>query len=553
MTHSAKILADSMSPDGVRLTTMEVTFPRIVLAEFNTHRVLCLAGDSELEFDLPAGQTRGGKRVYKMRIDQFVDRWHNGAAPRPNKGGTGFNRQPMQEKLAAMQIRQLNERTGLVQTSTVLDCMFSGIKRVFEVTAGRFKVAGSKEHRVLTFDGWKSIGELTVGDLLVVRRFGKKEEDFLDPMRHKKFGDRWRSVWQREERAKRIEEFGGCEQCGSQNQLQIHHIEPVYKAPEKAFETSNVVLLCGECHEAAHETQGWQGDTYLYGDTEPVTGVRLRGVEPTFDLAIAGEFPNFVANGVVVHNSRNSASSRAIPVEKMIRMVQEHPYVPTHWGKNQKGMQADEELADYEQRAARAVWNVEMQQAVSQARELVEIGVHKQITNRLLEPFMWHTVIVTATEWDNFFHLRCHPAAHPEIRRAAELMHEVMRQSQPERVDNGQWHLPLWGTDEDLEDGPSLEDIKKISVARCARVSYLTHEGKRSPLADVELCDRLLASGHMSPFEHVARPMHVSDYRWVHRSDAGTPLVGASFCGNFRGWVQYRKTIPHEHDILGAR
>jgi hypothetical protein len=160
--------------------------------------------------------------------------------------------------------------------------------------------------------------------------------------------------------------------------------------------------------------------------------------------------------------------------------------------------------------------------------------VHKQLANRLLEPFMWHTVIVSATEWDNFWHLRAHPDAQPEIRRIAVMMREAWEGSTPRPCGPEQWHLPL--TD-DLQvggpDGLSLEDAIKVCVGRCARVSYLTHAGRRDPAADITLHDRLLSSGHLSPFEHAARP-----------------LGGGGWSGNFRGWTAYRKEIPGESDFL---
>lgn len=230
--------------------------------------------------------------------------------------------------------------------------------------------------------------------------------------------------------------------------------------------------------------------------------------------------------------SRNSASSRAIPVEKMIRMVQENPYVPWHWGKNQKGMVAEQEVSAEQAEQATEVWLAARDAAVFRARLLLEQGIHKQITNRLLEPFMWHTVIVTATEWDNFLNLRCHPAAHPDIRRIAELMRISLAESKPKTMLDGDWHLPYITQDDEFD----LETLRKISVGRCARVSYLTHDGKRDPQKDIELHDRLLTDGHMSPFEHQAAPLEFP-YEWS---------------GNFRGWLQYRKTIPFESNILGA-
>lgn len=286
--------------------------------------------------------------------------------------------------------------------------------------------------------------------------------------------------------------------------------------------------------------------------------------------------------------SRNSASSRAIPVEKMIRMVQEDPYIPTHWGKNQKGMQADVEVDEPTAKRAESAWLRARDLAVEMTSELLDCGIHKQITNRLLEPFMWHTVIVTATEWSNFFHLRNNPKAHPDIWVLAGMMQELYENArEPQELKYGQWHMPLLCPADVLEACSRLDNKKfseahdyvnvprellsarveeflvKISVARCARVSLLTHEGKRELDKDIGLHDELLTNGHMSPFEHVARPASVQDSdkalvrcanKFVHTDEFGVSAHAASqWHGNFRGWVQYRKLIPYESDILAPR
>lgn len=296
----------------------------------------------------------------------------------------------------------------------------------------------------------------------------------------------------------------------------------------------------------------------VLADSITPAGKRLTTLEVTFPRIVLAEFNTHRVF------SRNSASSRAIPVQKMLRMVEENPYIPTHWGKNQKGMQAEEELAPGEQEEAEETWLQARGDAIQRATRLVNIGVHKQITNRLLEAFMRHTVIVTSTEWDNWDHLRANPKAHPEIQRAAELMLQAREESEPQRTTYGEWHLPLIDeetreafTDADPAALP-LRDLVKCSVGRCARVSYLTHDGRCDLQADIELADRLLAAGHMSPFEHVARPMSMDELELfkqpvVEWRDGVAWPTGkyTHFCGNFDGWIQYRKTIPNEHDILG--
>lgn len=251
-------------------------------------------------------------------------------------------------------------------------------------------------------------------------------------------------------------------------------------------------------------------------------GIRLTTVELTY--------PRFVHAEFMTHRvfSRNSASSRAIPVEKLIQRVVDDPVIPVYWGKNQKGMQAEVELEGKEKEAAIKAWLEARDSAVVQANRLKEMGIHKQLVNRLIEPWMWITVICTATEFGNFFNLRCHKAAQPEIKRLADMLADEYFTHQPTYVPVGGWHLPLLKP-EDLEALP-LEDQKAASAAKCARVSYLTHAGTRDVKEDIRLHEQLRTAGHMSPFEHVAQAM--SEPEWE---------------GNFRGWKQYRKDLPDEN------
>jgi hypothetical protein len=280
-------------------------------------------------------------------------------------------------------------------------------------------------------------------------------------------------------------------------------------------------------------------------------GTRLTTIEVTFPRIVLAEFNTHRVF------SRNSASSRAIPVEKRIAAVEADPFVPEVFGKNQKGMQASENLSEEDADMARQEWMLACKDAVYRARQLAARGVHKQLANRLIEPFCWHTVIVTATEWENFFALRCHPDAQPEIRVAAEWMQAVYDQSVPQELDEDMWHLPLLpDAPQLLSEGYSMADLCRISVGRCARVSYLTHDGRRDPSADLDLAAKLQYSGHMSPFEHVARPMNRSEceYKYgTHGEFVGDNMTPQkNFCGNFKGWIQLRKELPHEDNFREA-
>jgi thymidylate synthase ThyX len=288
----------------------------------------------------------------------------------------------------------------------------------------------------------------------------------------------------------------------------------------------------------------------VIADSLSPDGVRLT----TMEIVI----PRIVLAELNTHRmlSKSSASSRAIPVEKMIAAVENDPYIPEQWDRNGAGMQGHGVVDDEDAGAAILEWLAARNDAVKRAQNLLARNVHKQITNRLLEPFMRHTVIVSATEWSNFFNLRCNPLAHPALRNTAEAMREAMAASTPSPITYGEWHLPYFDAARDADVAPA--DRVKVCVARCARVSYLTHDGIRDPSKDIALADSLLANGHMAPLEHVARPATPTDIDQVVAQQSQAVIVGPSnpakhFVGNFRGWVQYRKTITGEADILGHR
>lgn len=249
-------------------------------------------------------------------------------------------------------------------------------------------------------------------------------------------------------------------------------------------------------------------------------------------------YPRFIHSEVMTHRalSRNSASSRAIPVKVQVERIRNHAFVPSSFPVNRPGMSADEYIDPSHEDYAKCTlqWNLARDYAVSQAENLMQLGVHKQIASRLLEPFMWHTAIISGTSeaWAGVFKLRCHPTAQPEFRRLAEKMRDTIHASEPRTLIRGQWHLPLVGYpgDEELTGA----DRVRVSVARCARVSYLTHEGRRDIDADLGLFSRLQESGHLSPFEHAA-----------------TPWLQDRHIANFKGWRQARQFVEAQADLPG--
>lgn len=249
------------------------------------------------------------------------------------------------------------------------------------------------------------------------------------------------------------------------------------------------------------------------------------------------KYPRFIHSEFLTHRvfSRNSSSSRAIPIEKMIELVDQDPAEPLVWGSNKPGMQAGEELTGWRLLAAKVVWHLAAKVACTLSLLLFRIGLHKQHANRLTEPFQHIHTVVTSTEWDNFMELRNHKDAQPEIKQLAQSMLTALSRSVPTQLKDSDipWHLPYVTPQDINEYGNNLELLKKISAARCARVSYLNHQGKRSTVEqDIKLFNQLAESRplHLSPLEHQATPSRKGN-------------------ANFSGWKQFRKELEDSHQM----
>jgi hypothetical protein len=284
------------------------------------------------------------------------------------------------------------------------------------------------------------------------------------------------------------------------------------------------------------------------------------------------EYHRYIHSEFMTHRlfSRNAASSRAIPVEKMLENVRNSPATPIHWGANQAGMQAKEEL-DCEVYLDHGIghnfsreeaWNEAGNWASIHAKGLSDAGYHKQIVNRLTEPFQMMKVVCTATEYDNFFYLRNHPDAQPEIAELARCMWEALQQGTPEVLKAGEWHTPYVGHYK-YEDGLrygvedeegqmffcTLEDALKISSSCCAQVSFRKSDDSLEKATAIY--DRLVSSKpvHASPFEHQATPMEFHSWLdlengWNEEGITHMDSKGDLWSGNFKNWIQHRQLIP---------
>lgn len=268
-------------------------------------------------------------------------------------------------------------------------------------------------------------------------------------------------------------------------------------------------------------------------------GARITTMELVMPRIILAEFNTHRAF------SRNSASSRAVSVEKKIREVRENPFIPLKWTRNKKGMQGENNFTKEQEEDFKDVWKEASKSAVAYADHLNYKSLHKQVVNRLLEPFLWHTVLVTATEWDNFFEQRCSPLAEPHMEMLAWKMKEVMEWEPPIKLTFGEWHLPfVYG--KPLGEDTTLKTRILVSAARCARVSYQKHGVETKWEEDLEIGRKLLAASppHWSPFEHQAQAFKPNDceFKWMEKT---LKYKDSTNTGNFQGWIQAR-----HHKIL---
>lgn len=284
-------------------------------------------------------------------------------------------------------------------------------------------------------------------------------------------------------------------------------------------------------------------DCKIVADSISDNEIRLTTFEVTFPRIILAEWNTHRVF------SRNTASSRAIKSERLIQAIQENPFIPEKFPKNKAGMQNNEWLDGQDHEDAKALWLEARDSALGFVEKFGQKNVHKQIANRILEPFMWVTNVTSSTEWNNFFLQRVDkelalagdwenyravndarenpfPAQY-EIQKVGFLMINALNQQMPDFVKYGDWHLPYVSAEESEQFG---EDAILLSAGRCGKVSYLNHGATNTPEKDIEIGrDKMAANKHWSPLEHPA-----------------TPLLDDEWCGNFKGWKQKRKFYAGE-------
>lgn len=277
------------------------------------------------------------------------------------------------------------------------------------------------------------------------------------------------------------------------------------------------------------------------------------------------EYPRFILAELNTHRmlSKNSASSRAIPVKAMHEQIKAAPAGPVYWGKNQPGMQAKTELVDNDLADVKFMWQRAMQDALHWAWAMSDrVGLHKQIANRVTEPWMTMKTVISGTEWTNFWWLRAHADAQPEIHELALKMRDAYTQSTPQLLNPGEWHVPYVNTyrsiinnellySDNKGDDITAEEACIISASCCAQVSYRKSDDSFDKAK--KIYQQLIESepAHASPVEHQATPMDITTMcRFEPETwEPGVTHVSANsdlWSGNLRGWIQHRKLIRNE-------
>lgn len=276
------------------------------------------------------------------------------------------------------------------------------------------------------------------------------------------------------------------------------------------------------------------------------------------------EYPRFILAELNTHRmlSKNSASSRAIPVKTMHQHIRENTAQPVFWGANQAGMQAKEELKGADKSYAQYLWASARDQAILASTHLLDLNLHKQITNRITEPWMIMKTVISGTEWANFWWLRDHEDAQPEIAQLAKTMREAYAASVPEVLSPGEWHVPYVTTYRDNHTQTrhyldandqyiTAEQANIISASCCAQVSYRKSDDSYEKA--LKIYKQLIESvpAHASPVEHQATPMRIKSTS-AYEPETWEPGIthvsanGDLWSGNLRGWIQHRKLIPQE-------
>jgi thymidylate synthase (FAD) len=340
------------SPFEHNSMTFFVSAPIFVFREFMRHRAgWCLAGDTEITLESEAGNLR------RRTIKELYQHWHSGVEDRlpASAGGVTwhakagkwmgqvrrhdkdhylglyesreaaesavaeFREQHPSTRLRKLEsvrrnrVRCYDEETLLAQRASVVDVIESGVKPLIKLTTAKGRVLRcSADHAILTPEGWAKAGELAVGDAVMGAGTAPRSSEALVPPSLR----RGIGVWTSMQRDRLIEETDTCHICSGtfpRESLALDHRVPVAADLNRALDEDNLAPACEDCHakkSAEEQALARRGGKIAVALPETIISIAEDGEEMTYDLSVEGPWHNFLANGIVVHNSYNEESGR---------------------------------------------------------------------------------------------------------------------------------------------------------------------------------------------------------------------------------------------------
>lgn len=434
---------------------IEVKAPIFVFREWHRHRTQCLAGDTDISFELPDRARRGVKTAKKLKLGELYRKWSTDSpVKRKDKQGRSmmqFNR----ERISKMSLRVYDETAEKFVIGHIADITSGGVKPVFEVALKNGKrVTCSKDHRLLTTKGWKTLESCGKGDELLCNGTYHTEEG-TRAIRLARSGEKsnfWRggvtsdrgsiAKWTSGQAPSVHKKFDyTCQDCSKRGgRLHAHHLLPVVTHPELGRDFENLVSLCESCHYKAHGRLGDGAMTraigrFLLARPSKILSIKLAGERETFDISVSGENHNFVANGIVVHNSYNEMSARYIPLpdENYVPSV-ERLMLGANTSTTNKQAQGNGETLGLREAMT---WQADLEEAYAACQRVYEkgiaAGVPKEIARLSVPVARYSRMRASANirNWLGFLTLRQAPAAQWEIREYANAVGKLISETFP--------------------------------------------------------------------------------------------------------------------------
>ena len=421
---------------------IEVQAPIFVFREWHRHRTQCLAGDTLINLVSPRGTT------YKRTIQQLFELKHGGVVDRRSRHKNGTSKTGIPMTRAARYrdpwrtrilpncqnriLRTFNEGTYEYEAGSMREVWESGYKELWQVVTSAGTVRASAQHPFLTHQGWVKVEDLRKGDLVATSGKVASHERPIPPSLRQGIG-----VWTSMMRKRLILPVDYCYVCSipfAFDDLQLDHVIPVYENLKLALDENNLKPICEYCHRTKinKEQPDRRGQSKLglvWAKIEKSPSMVAEAM--TYDLEMDGTNHNYVANGLVVHNSYNEMSARYSPLPDI-------NYIPSieRCMTIQKGNKQAEAIAELTKGSAE-IWQSQLNIFYTEAERLYQEGLRRGIPKelaRIILPVGRYSRMRASANlrnWLAFLTLRMHPDAQWEIRQFADAMGCIVRERFP--------------------------------------------------------------------------------------------------------------------------